>query len=150
MLKDNYANNGIRILRLCLPNRRDTDTKAFHKTPTVLLLVLHIMGKSGKETEKYQTSEMNVCCLKTSFRRKNKVFLKSIKAADEYWKTIWSIIIPVRARIQQSFSIKSVFISVGFSTETFSKKIKPVVAEKHEFDNGDDSFFLSLLQSSDY
>ena len=37
MLKDNYANNGIRTILLWLPKRRDTDTEAFHKTPTVLL-----------------------------------------------------------------------------------------------------------------
>ena len=76
MLKDNSANNGIRTILLWLPNRGDTDTEAFHKTPTVLLQILPIIGKSGKGRKKTQTTELNVCRLKTSFRHKIKCFFK--------------------------------------------------------------------------
>ena len=56
----------------------------------------------------------------------------------------------MRARIQQSFSIESLSKEGSFSTETFSKEVKPAITEKHEFEYEDDSFLLSLLEPSDY
>ena len=52
--------------------------------------------------------------------------------------------------MQQSFSIESLSIDVGVSIETFLKEVKPVITEKHEFEYENDSFFLSLLEPSDY
>ena len=52
--------------------------------------------------------------------------------------------------MQQSFSIETLSIDVGFSIETFLKEVKPVITEKNEFEYEDNSFFLSLLEPADY
>ena len=46
--------------------------------------------------------------------------------------------------MQQSFSIESLSIDVGYSIETFLKEIKPVITEKHELEYEDDPFFYNF------